>query len=207
MTRAAAIASAVMVFAAAPAQTQVALEITPLGGGTVFLADLPGAFALDRTAGSPLIVEGGSLDPAWTLGMNAGITLSGRWALEGMFAWTSTDINATGATFGKEAVKAYVYGLTALYYVAPRDLVSPFFGVGVGGATLNYGTADFASDTALMGSLVAGLHFAFTDVVGLRFEARDWFARFDGAVAPEPDKWTNGLMMSVGLSFRTGGGG
>ncbi len=40
------------------------------------------------------------------------------------------------------------------------------------------------------------------DGLGLRFEARDCFARFDSGVTEVPAEWGNDLMLSTGLAWR-----
>jgi hypothetical protein len=54
-----------------------------------------------------------------------------------------------------------------------------------------------------MGNVVGGLFLPLTEGVGMRFEARDCFARFDSGVASIKDTWENDLMLTVGFSFRT----
>ena len=181
-------------------RAQIDLEVTPFTGGTVFLADPPNQFTLRRGVGAPATISNGTFDDAWTLGLNAGFRLGEMWAVEGMFSWLPTTLR--GASVAEDA-DAFMYGLTGLFYVPVRSRVQPFFGLGVGGETFNYQSAEFESHTDWMGNVVGGLFFEVSDMTGLRFEARDCFARFESGVADVSNAWENDLMLTVGVSFRT----
>lgn len=184
------------------ARAQLQYEIAPFGGGTFFLADPPNQFALARGAGAPTILRNASFDHAWTLGANAGVRFNERWAVEAMFSWIPTRIQAASGLTGSEDVNAYMYGLTGLYYLPIGQRVTPFLGLGVGGETFDYGIAGIDTDTEFMGNVVGGLRIALTDRVGIRLEARDCIARFDSGVSGVNNGWENDLMTTVGLSFR-----
>ncbi|MDH3222275.1 MAG: porin family protein [Gemmatimonadota bacterium] len=201
--RVALIAGALAALSAPTLVAQVELEVTPFAGGTVFLADPPNQFQLGRTQGSPLTVQGGSFDDAWTLGVNAGVRFAETWAVEGMFSWIPTSLNARSGLLGKEDINGYMYGVTLLYYVPVDWPVTPFLGLGVGGETFDYDTPGLKTENEYMGNVVGGLFLPVTDVFGVRFEARDCFARFDSGIATVDDAWENDLMLSVGFSFRT----
>ena len=187
-----------------PALTaQVELEVTPFVGGTVFLADPPNQFRLGRTQGSPLTVQGGSFDDAWTLGVNAGVRFAENWSVEGLFSWIPTSLSARSGLVGKEDVNGYMYGVTLLYYVPVDWPVTPFLGLGAGGETFDYESVGLETESEFMGNVVGGLFLPLNDTFGLRFEARDCFARFDSGINTVDDAWENDLMLSVGFSFRT----
>lgn len=183
-------------------QAQMELELTPFAGGTFFLADPPSEFALATTSGQDLILENASFDRSFTLGLNAGLRFGERWAVEGMFSWIPTTLSASAGLPGEADVNAYMYGLTGLYYVPLTDVVSPFFGLGVGGETFDYQIEASKTHHQWMGNAVVGLYLRVNDLLGLRFEARDCIARFDSGVAGVDDAWENDLMTTMGLSFR-----
>ena len=197
--RSLALVGAVAALAAADAQAQVEFEITPVGGGTFFLADPPEQFALGRTQGVPTIVQDASFDDAWTAGLNAGVRLNQRWGIEGMFTWSATELIGIGIN---EGLNSYMYGLTGLYYVPVSTRVTPFVGLGVGAETFDYDLSTIETHTDLMGNAVLGLYVHLREGVGLRIEARDCIARFDSGVGGVDNSWENDLMTLVGLSFR-----
>ena len=194
-----AMVGAVAALAAAEAQAQVELEITPVGGGTFFLADPPEQFALHGQPG--VIVQDGAFDDAWTVGLNAGVRLNERWGIEGMFTWSATELSGFGLA-QKEGVNVYMYGITGLYYLPVSARVTPFVGLGFGAETFDYDLSAFDSHTDLMGNAVLGLYVHLREGVGVRVEARDCIARFDSGVNGIDNSWENDLMTMVGLSFR-----
>lgn len=202
MTRMLAILGAVAAVAAADAQAQWEFEVVPFGGGTFFLADPPSQFALERASGSDLILGDASFDPAWTLGVNAGVRLNEMWGIEAMFSWLPTRVSAASGLTGDRDVNAYMYGLTGLFYIPVRGPVTPFVGLGVGAESFDYRIAGVETHHDLMGNVVGGLYIDLADRVGLRLEARDCVARFESNVSGVDSAWENDLMTSVGLSFR-----
>jgi hypothetical protein len=195
-----ALVGAVATVAAADAQAQVEFEITPVGGGTFFLADPPNQFALGRTQGQPSsIVHNGSFADAWTVGLNAGVRVNERWGIEGMFTWSDTELSGIGF---KEGLNSYMYGLTGLYYLPVSARVTPFLGLGFGAQTYDYDLSTIERHTHLMGNAVLGLYVQIREGLGLRIEARDCIARFESGVNAVNDSWENDLMTLVGLSFR-----
>ncbi|MEZ4417730.1 MAG: outer membrane beta-barrel protein [Gemmatimonadota bacterium] len=192
---------------ALPAGAQVEFEVTPFAGGTFYLADLPNQFSLHRGSASDLIVHDGKFGDAWTLGLNAGFRIREAWALEGMFAWLPTNLSATSGLTGVEDLNAYMYGLTGLYYLPVDWRIQPFVGLGAGAETYAYNRSGLEGHTDLMGNVVGGLYASVTDMVGLRLEARDCFARFESGVQSVDNAWENDLMVTLGLSFRTRLGG
>jgi outer membrane protein W len=185
------------------AWAQVDLEITPFGGGTLFLADLPSEYALHTGGTSDRIITDGAYDNAWTLGLNAGFRFNEKWAIEGMFSWIPTRLTAASGLPGSEDVNAYMYGLTGLFYIPIGGIVQPFVGLGAGAETFDYRRSGWESHTDFMGNVVGGLYVALTDVTGLRLEARDCFARMGSGVDGIDDAWENDLMLTLGVSFRT----
>jgi len=184
------------------AQTQ--LDITPFAGGTFFLADPPDPFALGSSSGSDMVVQGAEFSTSLTLGVNAGLKLGERWAVEGLFSWLPTNLSAAHGLWGAEVdVNAFMYGLTGLYYLPLTERYQPFFGLGVGAETFNYQIAGIEDHTDWMGNVVGGLYVQISDRFGVRFEARDCFARFGSGVSGVDDAWENDLMTTVGFSFRT----
>lgn len=200
-----ALAGALVILAApdAKAQNRIELEITPFMGGTFFLGDPPDRFRLHRQGTTPMIFEGGTYDDAWTLGMNAGLRVNERWAIEGMFAWLPTTLSEGRGLRQRADVNGYMYGVTGLYYFLPGTRVMPFVGAGVGGQTYDYEGYGLNDHSHWMGNVVAGLSFPIADRFALRLEARDCFARFDSGVAGVDDAWENDLMLTVGLGWRT----
>ena len=200
ITRMLALAGAVALLASAEAQAQVQFEVTPVGGGTFFLADPPERFLLGRTHGQPSsIVQNASFDDAWTAGLNAGVRLNERWGIEGMFTWSASQLSGIGVA---EDVNAYMYGLTGLYYLPLSARVTPFVGLGFGAETFDYDLSTIETHTDLMGNAVLGLYIHLREGVGVRIEARDCIARFDSGVSGVGNSWENDLMTLVGLSFR-----
>lgn len=188
--------------AVADAQAQVQFEVTPVAGGTFFLADPPDRFALDRTSGPATIIQNGAFDDAWTLGINAGVRLNERWGIEGMFTWLPTKLGATSGLASKADVNGYMYGITGLYYIPLHARFMPFVGLGVGGETFDYDNATIETETELQGNGVIGLYVPLYEMVGLRLEVRDCIARFDSGVSNVDNAWENDLMTTVGISFR-----
>jgi opacity protein-like surface antigen len=201
ITRILVIAALAGIAVASEVQAQVDFEITPFGGGTLFLADPPNQFMLHRGQGSPVTIRDGAFDDAWTLGVNAGFRINERWGIEGMFSWLPTSL--TSGSGAAQDVDGYMYGLTGLFYVPIEGRVKPFLGVGVGGETFNYASPDIDSHTDWMGNVVGGLYLGITDMTGLRLEARDCFARFDSGVPNVSNAWENDLMLTLGVSFRS----
>jgi opacity protein-like surface antigen len=197
-----ALGGALLALAATDVQAQIQYEITPFGGGTFFLADPPEQFALGRGAAAPTILHNASFDHAWTLGANAGVRFNNRWAVEAMFSWIPTQIQASSGLTTNEDVNAYMYGLTGLYYLPIGPVVTPFLGLGIGGETFDYSIAGIDSETEFMGNVVGGLYFGVTDQFGVRLEARDCIARFHSGVSGVNNGWENDLMTTVGLSYR-----
>lgn len=197
-----ALGGALLALTATDMQAQIQYEITPFGGGTFFLADPPNQFALRRGTGTPTVVSNASFDHAWTVGANAGVRFNDRWAVEALFSWIPTQIQAGGGLTAAEDVNAYMYGLTGLYYLPIGQVVKPFLGLGVGAETFDYSIAGVKTETELMGNVVGGLYFALTDRVGVRVEARDCIARFKSGLSGVNNGWENDLMTTVGLSFR-----
>lgn len=197
-----ALGGALLALTATDAQAQIQYEITPFGGGTFFLANPPDQFALRKGAGVPSVLKNASFDHAWTLGANASLRFNQRWAVEAMFSWIPTQIQATSGLTGQEDVNAYMYGLTGLYYFPIGQVVKPFFGLGVGAETFDYSIVGVKTETEFMGNVVGGLYFALTDQFGVRVEARDCIARFKSGLSGVNNGWENDLMTTVGLSFR-----
>jgi opacity protein-like surface antigen len=198
-----AIVGAVAAVAAADVQAQVQFEVTPVGGGTFFLADPPERFALGRTQGQPAtIIQNGAFADAWTLGLNAGVRLNERWGFEGMFTWLPTELSATSGLAQTEKVNGYMYGITALYYLPVEARVTPFLGLGFGAETFDYETSSFETETELMGNAVLGLYVQLREGLGVRLEARDCIAHFNSGIDGVKHGWENDLMTTVGLSFR-----
>ncbi len=195
-----AITGVAFVALASELQAQLHFEVAPFAGGTVFLADPPSSFHLHRQGGEPITVVDGSFDNALTLGVNAGFRVNDRWAIEALFSWIPTKLVSPTRT---EDVDAYMYGITGLFYIPVSGRFHPFVGAGIGAETMNYAASRVETHTELMGNVVGGLYVAVTEMTGLRFEARDCFARFDSGMPSVDDAWENDLMLTLGLSFRT----
>lgn len=193
-----AIAGLAVLAMASEARAQVDFEITPFGGGTLFLADMPNQYALHGD-----VIRDGAFDNAWTLGLNAGFRFNEKWAIEGMFSWIPTRLTAASGLAGSEDVNGYMYGVTGLFYIPVGGLVQPFVGVGAGAETFDYRSSKYGSHTDFMGNVVGGVYFALTDMTGVRLEARDCFARMESGVGGVDDAWENDLMLTLGVSFRT----
>jgi outer membrane protein W len=178
-------------------KAQVELDITPFTGATFFLADPPTDFALGNR-----ILQGSEFSRSFTMGLDAGVRLNDRWAIEGMFSWLPTNISARSGLDGTADVNAYMYGLTGLYYVPLTEKVQPFFGLGVGGETFDYQIAGVDTHNEWMTNAAIGLYLRANDRFGLRFEARDCIARFKSGVSRSEDSWENDLMTTIGFSFR-----
>jgi len=197
-----ALCGTLLALAATDVQAQSQFEITPFGGGTFFLADPPAQFALGRGPAAPTVLHNASFDHAWTLGANAGVRFDEHWAVEAMFSWIPTKVQASTGLTGTGDVNAYMYGLTGLYYFSIGQPFTPFLGLGVGAESFDYGLSGVDTETEFMGNAVVGLRFALTDQFGVRFEARDCIARFHSGVSGVNNGWENDLMTTVGLSFR-----
>ena len=201
--RALAIVGAVAALAAADAQAQVEFEVTPVAGGTFFLADPPDAFALHSTQGQPVtVVQNGTFADAWTVGLNAGIRVNERFGVEAMFTWLPTELTGTGGLAQGESLNAYMYGITGLFYLPVGGRVTPFVGLGFGAETFDYDAVNLETHTDLMGNAVLGLYVGLREGLGVRIEARDCIARFDSGLDGVDDSWENDLMTMVGLSIR-----
>ena len=183
-------------------EAQLELDVTPFTGGTLFLADPPEQFRLGH-GGDALLLEDGRFTNSFTLGVDIGVVWNETWAVEGMASWIPTNLKARRGLRSVADVNAYMYGVTALYYLGLDGPVVPFFGLGVGGETFDYALAGVDTHHEWMGNAVAGLRVAVNESFGLRLEARDCFARFDSGVSGVDDAWENDLMLTVGLSFRT----
>jgi len=197
-----ALLGAVAMTAVGEAQAQVQFEVTPVAGGTFFLADPPNQFRLGRTAGPATIVQNGEFEDAWTLGINAGVRLNERWGIEGMFSWLPTKLAATSGLANEADVNGYMYGVTGLYYIPLHERFMPFVGLGVGGETFDYDNATIETESELMGNAVVGLYVPLYESMGLRLEVRDCIARFKSGVAGVGNSWENDLMTTAGISFR-----
>ncbi|MDH3271143.1 MAG: porin family protein [Gemmatimonadota bacterium] len=183
-------------------QAQMELDVTPFAGGTFFLADPPEQFRLGH-GGDALLLEDGRFTDSFTMGVDIGLVWNETWALEAMGSWIPTNLKARSGLSSTADVNAFMYGLTALYYLPLDGAVDPFFGLGVGGETFDYALAGVDTHHEWMGNVVAGIRFAVNDRFGLRLEARDCIARFDSGVSGVSDSWENDLMATIGMSFRT----
>jgi hypothetical protein len=150
-----------------------------------------------------LILQNASFDHGFTVGANGGLRINEIWAVEAMFSWIPTELWATGGLSGSEKLNAFMYGLTGLVYIPLEGRVKPFLGLGVGGETFDYTSPDIEGHTEWMGNVAGGLYLAVSEQFGLRFGARDCFARFDSGVSTVDDAWENDLMLTMGFSFRT----
>lgn len=195
-----AIAGVAFVALASELQAQVDFEVAPFAGGTLFLADPPSYFHLHRQGQEPITVVDGAFDDTWTLGVNAGFRLNDMWAIEALFSWMPTKLVSPTRT---EDLDAYMYGVTGLFYIPVSGRFRPFVGAGIGAETMNYASPRVETHTELMGNVLGGLYVAVTEMTGLRFEARDCFARFDSGMPNVDDAWENDLMLTFGVSFRT----
>lgn len=194
---------AILALALAPSvQAQVELHVTPVVGGTFFLADPPSQFALHRTGGmSELILEDATFDDAWHIGINAGLKFDERWAVEAMFNWLPTELSATSGLASAEKLDAFMYGVNGFFFLPVDFSLKPYLSLGVGAETFAYRADELERHTDWMGNVAAGLFYAFHETAGVRFEARDCVVRFDSGIASVDDAWENDLMLSVGLSF------
>lgn len=178
-------------------QAQMELDITPFAGATFFLTDPPAEFMVgDR------LLRDSEFRRSGTVGLHTGIRLNERWAVEGMFSWIAANLSARRGLPSTVDVNAFMYGVTALYYVPLTESVQPFIGLGGGGETFDYQIAGVDAHHEWMANAAVGLYLRANDRFGIRLEARDCIARWSSGVSGVDDGWENDLMTTVGFSFR-----
>ena len=184
------------------AQTRVRAEVTPIVGYTTFFADGPDRFALARGTADPLIVEHGEYGDAFTAGVNAGIRLNDRFAIEGLFSWLPTRLTASNLPESVD-VDAFMYGVTGLFYVPVYTKYGPYWGAGIGAESFDYRSGSIESQTHWQANLVGGMSFDLSERLGLRIEGRDCLAPVDSGIAGVATEWENDLMITAGITWRT----
>lgn len=202
---------------ATPVMAQSQFQITPLGGGMIFMSDV----ADDFDSGANFRFTGQSLNNSVAFGVQTGVRF-GSLAVEGAFIFvpsslvTQTDAALTGdatiAVFSDEDV--LIFGGDLLYYL-PRS--SPFFEFFLaGGAGIKLykqadplgGWEDNMSDITF--DVGAGFEFAVSPTLSIRLQVRDYISTFDpiDAIRDNPNaidldtKLQNDILWSAGLTFR-----
>jgi outer membrane protein W len=193
-------------FGTARAQLKVEAEASTFFGGTWFLTDPPGQFALHTTAETgPLYIENGTYRDGVMAGVNAGLRFADRFGVEGFFAWIPTRLSAGSgldAYGGRVDANSYMYGGSFLYHFTQLDRFQPFVGVGVGGETMSYDPASFERHSSFQGNGLVGANYWITDGFGLRFDARDCLSSWESKITGVENTAENDLMLSVGLNFK-----
>jgi outer membrane protein W len=207
--RAAALALALTATAFGSASAQVQVEVSTFVGGTWFLTDPPNRFAIPSAKDAqPLFVEDGSYRDYVTAGFTAGLRFADNYAVEGFFAWMPTRLTASSgleAQGGDMDANSFMYGGNLLYHFTQfSPTVQPFIGLGVGGETMSYEPQGWERHTTLQGNALVGTNVWLTDGIALRFDARDCLSSWESHLDGVDDTTENDLMLSVGLSFRTG---
>ncbi len=188
-----------------PVAAQVGLEITPFAGGTFFLNSPPQRFRIGRTNGTDLEVGGAKFDDGPTLGVLLGLRLEDRYAIEGMFSWVSTGLQASSGFSNSVDANSYMYSLNFVFHLPMDGAVRPFFGLGVGGETYDYQVSTWYNHTEWMGNIAAGLTIPVTSLAALRLEVRDCLTWFESRVASVDNVTQNDLMLSAGVTFSISG--
>ena len=201
LTGIALLAAAVAAVGRVEAQAPPRLEVTPILGGTIFFADGPDQYALSRRGQDPLIVQGGSFRDAVTLGVESGVRLDDRFAIEGLFSWLPTRLTADNLP-GPIDIDGYMYGVTGLFYVPVFTKYGPYGGLGVGAETYGYRSGSIEPQTHWQANLVGGLTFDLSERLGLRIEARDCLARWESGITGVANEWENDLMITAGINWR-----
>ena len=183
------------------AQTTVQFEVTPFAGGTFFLTNPPSEFHIHRADGNPITIGDGEFQDQFTLGLDAGVRINERYGLEAFFSWLPTELAAASGINRNVDVDGYMYGLTFLYHFNPDVRFKPFLGAGVGGETFDYSIEGWDTESDWMANFVAGALVPLTDLLALRFEARDCLMRHDPGIAGVDTKTQNDLMLLAGLTF------
>jgi hypothetical protein len=180
--------SVALVFVAAPAAAQLpAFEVRPMTGAYV-----------------PLGAQGDFLAGANMFGAQASWLMTPTWALTGSFARTGSEDKLTPV---RQRINLMNYDAGIEARVAPPPVsagwtFSPFIGLGAGARTYDYKDLDMASKTygAAYGALGAEVGY---DMLGVRFEARDYVSRFRPLSASSGSwDYRNDLTLSVGLNLR-----
>lgn len=204
-----ALASTAGVFGSARAQIPVDFEASAFAGGTWFLTDPPGQFAVPSAKDAPpLFVTDGTYRDYFTAGVTAGFRFYDNYGVEGFFAWTPTRLSAVSgleAQGGKMDANSFMYGGNVLYHVTQLSpTVQPFIGVGIGGETMSYEPQGWQRHTALQGNALVGANVWLTEGLALRFDVRDCISTWESHLGGVEDTTENDLMLSVGFNFKAG---
>lgn len=180
------------------------VEVTPMVGGQLFLADLPGTFTLDSEAGSPLTFDGAEIEDALAVGGRVGLRHGAHFGFGATVLYSPTTL--TEASGAETDLGVWVYGVDATYFTpSPSPLAQPFVLAGIGGKTYDVDGLD--PETDVMWNVGAGLDLQFHPRAALRLEARDYMSLFDPEIATADEELQHDLALTAGLRFAFGPGG
>ena len=179
------------------------VEVTPMVGGQLFLADLPGTFTLESEAGSPVTFNGAEIEDALAVGGRVGLLHGRHLGIGATVLYSPTSL--TEESGAETDMGVWVYGVDATYFTpSPSPLAQPFVLAGIGGKTYDVDGMD--PETDLMWNVGAGLDLQFHPRAALRLEARDYMSLFDPAVETADEEIQHDLGLTAGFRFAIGSG-
>jgi hypothetical protein len=172
--------------AGAAAQYLPAFEVRPMAGAYV-----PIGTQSDFLAGTNMY------------GAQASWLLTPTWALTGSFGWIDSQDKITSPV--RRDVNLYQYDVGVEARVAgsagEKWSLSPFIGLGVGGRTYDYDDVEGESRTFASGYGALGAEAGY-DLLGLRFEARDYVSRFTPLIGTGGWDYRNDITLTAALNLR-----
>lgn len=185
---------------------QARVEVTAFAGAAVFASDLTDVFGGDQ------IVQ--SLDNAIAFGAHVGARFS-SFSIEGTAAIVPTDLISESAALGvapSVSQTVLMLGVDVLYDLG-GEAFEPFLAAGVG--IKSYSADDplsppgFESGIDPAFNIGVGGRLWITESAAIRIDLRDYISTFDAfdliPDSGEDAKLQNDLLLTVGISFTSGG--